>query len=278
MCQVLKVSRSGFYSWLKREPSRRTLYNRRIVDQLKQMHSDDKQCYYGSPRATAELRRQGYRVSRPRVARLMKAHRLRARRRRSYKRTTQSNHHLPVATHWLNRHFSPDQLNQVWAGDITYIRTMEGWMYLTVVMDLADRQVIGWSTSEGMHATNTSIAAWRQAIAARGIIGPVLFHSDRGVQYSCHDFITELASAGDVSQSMARKGNCWDNAVVESFFKTLKNEVNPAGIFASRVQARLAIFEYIECWYNRHRLHSSLGYRSPVEQEQWLRSQNLIAA
>lgn len=242
------------------------------------MQGNKNQRYYGSPRATAELRRQGYTVSRPRVARLMKAHGLRARRRRSYKRTTQSNHHLPVATHWLNRHFSPDQLNQVWAGDITYIRTMEGWMYLSVVMDLADRQVIGWAVSEAMNADQTSISAWRQAIAARGGDGPALFHSDQGVQYSCQDFVAELADAGNVCQSMARKGNCWDNAVVESFFKTLKTEIDADRVFTSRAQARLAVFDYIECWYNRHRLHSALEYRTPTEQEQWLRRQQQIAA
>ena len=277
MCGVLGVSRSGFYSWCRRPPGRRSQFNRGIVKRIKAMYKNSGLRSYGSPRITAQLKREGYAVSRPRVARLMKAHGLRARRRPSSTRTTYSNHRWPVAPNLLGRCFTTEALNRIWVGDITYIRTMEGWLYLTAVMDLADRQIIGWSLSAGMSAGQTTIPAWQMARNNRGMATPGIFHSDQGVQYACRAYTSRLRTAG-TRQSMARRGDCWDNAVIESFFKTLKAELGGQRLFRSRDQARLAVFEFIECWYNRRRLHSALGYQSPAEREQSLRNRQHSAA
>lgn len=277
MCRAVGVSSSGYYSWLRRTPSRREQQGNKLLKRIKQVHDDSRQ-RYGSPRITAQLRREGFETCRPRVARIMRAHGIRARRRRSRMRTTHSNHSFPVAPNILERRFSADRLNQVWASDITYIRTLEGWLYLTTIMDLADRQILGWSMSTGMSAKETSIPAWQKAVARRPVEAPLLFHSDQGVQFACKAFVDQLQTTGLVRQSMARRGDCWDNAVIESFYKTLKYELAYEHVFPSRRKARLAIFEYIETWYNRWRLHSSLGYCSPIEAEQKLLSQQLVAA
>lgn len=226
---------------------------------------------YGAPRITQELLRRGWHVSRPRVARLMKAMGIASQLRKKWVRTTDSGHSYPVAGNLLDRRFAPGELNQVWVSDITYLPSQEGWLYLTTVMDLADRQIIGWALSRTLKADQTSIEAFRQAQAKRPSDPGMLFHSDRGIQYACADF-TKLLGKYQLTQSMSRKGNCWDNAPAESFFKTLKAELIPqVGIFDTYQQARAAIFEYIESWYNRKRLHSSLGYKTPVEAEQELK-------
>jgi transposase InsO family protein len=189
--------------------------------------------------------------------------------------TTDSNHNYPVAENLLNRDFSPSIIGKAWVSDITYIKTLEGWLYLTVILDLADRKVIGWALSQTMKACDTVIAAWKMAIKNRAIITELIFHSDRGVQYACHEFRDILKACPMVVQSMSRKANCWDNAVAESFFKTLKSElvnhIPPKTIAATKIE----VFEFLEIWrpplrYNRKRIHASLGYLTPVEYEQKL--------
>ena len=226
---------------------------------------------YGSPRIHQELLKRGWKVSRQRVARLMTKMGIASRLRRKWVKTTDSSHSYPVAANLLGRRFYPEQLNQVWVSDITYLPSGQGWLYLTTVMDLADRKVLGWSLSTTMSAAQTSIAAFKQAQARRLAREGLIFHSDRGIQYACGEF-TQLLKKHRIIQSMSRKGNCWDNAPAESFFKTLKAElVASIGAFRDYAHAREAIFQYIEVWYNRKRLHSSLGYKTPVEAEQELK-------
>jgi transposase InsO family protein len=178
--------------------------------------------------------------------------------------TTDSNHSYPVADNHLNRDFSPSSPGKAWVSDLSYIHTREGWLYLTVVMDLYDRKIIGWSLSESMKAVDTSIPAWKMAVKNRAIESNLLFHSDRGVQYACQGFTDELKAYPHILQSMSRKGNCWDNAVAESFFKTLKSEMVNQQEFQTRAMAKQALFEYIEIWYNRQRRHSALKNLSPL--------------
>lgn len=234
-------------------------------------------CRYGSPRIAVDLREQGITVSRPRVARLMRKHGIRSIIRRKYRvQTTDSIHGYAIEENYLNRDFSATRLAEKWVSDLTYIRTQEGWLYLTAVLDLADRKVVGWALSETMEAEVTSVAAWRMAVRNRPITQPLLFHSDRGVQYACQQFRKQLKGM-PVLQSMSRKGNCWDNAVAESFFKTMKTELIYHRKFATRKDARLAVFEFIEGWYNRKGRHSALGYRTPCHLEN-LYLENSIAA
>jgi putative transposase len=183
--------------------------------------------------------------------------------------TTDSKHIYAPAPNILGRDFYAEHTGKKWVSDLTYIRTREGWLYLTTIMDLADRKIVGWALSETMEAEQTTIAAWQMAIKNRPITPKLIFHSDRGVQYACNEFRRELMRFS-VEQSMSRKGNCWDNAVAESFFKTMKTEMVYHENFITRVQAKLAIFEYIEVWYNRKRRHSTLGYLTPQEFEQLL--------
>lgn len=264
MCKVLKVSRSGYYHWLEEKPSKRNLDNERICRKIRQIHSASREIY-GSPRITNELRKEGIRISRPRVARLMRSEGIRSKIRRKFVATTDSKHHYPVVANLLERNFQADQPGRVWVSDITYIPTAEGWLYLTVVMDLADRAIIGWSHSKSLRAIPTSMAAFRMAVNNRPLTGALIFHSDRGIQYACTEFQDLLKAYPGVQRSMSRKGDCWDNAVAESFFKTLKVELVYGRKFYSRSQATLALFEYIEIWYNRKRQHSKLGYLSPEE-------------
>ena len=208
-------------------------------------------------------------ASRNRVARLMHKEAIRSIMYKKYRvQTTDSAHDYPVAKNLLNREFTAEKPGQKWVSDITYIPTDEGWLYLTTVLDLADRKVIGWALSDSLKAVDTSVAAWRMALKNRAIQGQLLFHSDRGVQYACTEFQTQLKGL-PVIQSMSRKGNCWDNAVAESFFKTFKSELVNHVKFKTRAEARLATFEYIEVWYNRRRRHSSLHYQTPAQQESY---------
>lgn len=267
MCKVLKVSRSGYYQWLGRKPSTRAEENGMILDRIKQIYRASKG-RYGSPKISKELNHQGIKVSRPRVARLMRSAHLRSIIKKKYRVTTDSRHNYPIAENYLNRNFQVQRKTQVWVSDITYIRTDQGWLYLTIIIDLYDRKVIGWALSCSLTAKDTTIAAWNMAILNRPIYDQLLFHSDRGVQYACNEFRNVLASFKQVTQSMSRKGDCWDNAVAESFFKIIKSEMVNHYRFQSRAHARLEIFEFIEIWYNRKRRHSSLGYLTPVEFEQ----------
>ncbi len=266
MCKVLKVSTSGYYYWLKYPVSLRAKKQKDLLVEIKKIYDDSKRCY-GSPRITAELKSIGIFSSRPRVARLMRKANIRSVIRKSYRvQTTDSAHTYAVAENLLNRDFSADRIGQKWVSDLTYIQTDEGWLYLTTVIDLADRKVIGWATSETMNAGQTSVAAWQMAIKNRTVTNKLIFHSDRGIQYACEEFRNQLKGF-PVSQSMSRKGNCWDNAVAESFFKSIKTEMVYQMCFKTRAQAKLAIFEYIEIWYNKKRRHSALGYLTPTEFE-----------
>lgn len=276
MCSVLRVKKSTYYWWLKRIPSNRELENKSITDKIITIHNESKQSY-GSPRITRVLNNQCVKISRHRVARLMQQAEIRSKIKRKFKVTTDSNHSFPIAQNILNRNFKPAMPGTAWVSDITYVRTKEGWLYLTTIIDLADRKVIGWSLSEDMKASSTSIAALEMAIDNRPIDSKLIFHSDRGIQYACSEFKNYLDLNENIVQSMSRKGNCWDNAVAESFFKTLKVELIYQEKFITIQQAKTTIFQYIEIWYNRKRIHSSLGYRTPVEMEKYLQQKKLVA-
>ena len=268
MCKVLKVSSSGYYYWRKHPVGVRQLKQRQLLTDIRQVHTQS-QSRYGSPRIADELRERGVKVSRNRVARLMHQAAIRSIMYKKYRvQTTDSAHDYPVAKNLLNREFTAEKPGQKWVSDITYIPTGEGWLYLTTVLDLADRKVVGWALSDTLKAVDTSVAAWRMALKNRAISGQLLFHSDRGVQYACSEFRDQLKGL-PVVQSMSRKGNCWDNAVAESFFKTFKSELVNHVVFQTRSEARLATFEYIEVWYNRRRKHSSLNYQTPAQQESY---------
>ncbi|RME58538.1 IS3 family transposase, partial [Candidatus Parcubacteria bacterium] len=223
MCQVLGVARSGYYRWLHRQPGRWERENMLIIEEIKQLYSHRHYRCYGSPRITALLRAKGYHCSRPRVARLMRANGLRSSIKPRYRVTTNSKHEEKVSPNLLNQDFNVSAANRVWVSDITYIWTAQGWTYLTIVMDLYNREIIGWSLSKSLESRSTSIKALLRALQKRGARNGLIFHSDRGVQYSCGDF-RELLKRHCIRQSMSGKGNCYDNAVAESFFHTLKTE------------------------------------------------------
>ncbi len=258
MCKVLNVSKSGFYNARNYIPSKRDSENRSILSEIMRIHEQSK-ASYGSPRITVELNIKGFKVSRPRVARIMKMSGIKAVHAKKFVITTDSEHKYPVVENKLDRNFSTENKAQAWVSDITYIRTLKGWLYLTIILDLFDRKVIGWSLSADMTAENTSIATWKMAVKNRPPSEKLIFHSDRGIQYACHNFTNLLDSYKCVERSMSRKGNCWDNAVAESFFKTLKVEHVYRNRFIDKDQAALSVFEWIETWYNRNRRHSALG-------------------
>jgi putative transposase len=262
MCHQLGVSHSGYYAWAKRPESQRKKSDRELTVEVAAIHQESRGTY-GSPRVHAELRARGRRVSEKRIARLMQQEGLAARRRRPFARTTDSRHAHPVAPNVVIRDFQPPGPNCTWAGDITYVWTSEGWLYLAVVLDLFSRRVVGWSMSERIDR-QLALAALDMALAGRA--APALRHSDRGSQYASEDYRERLAECG-ITCSMSRKGNCWDNAVVESFFSSLKMELVHTRSFRTRGEAKLALFEYIEVFYNRRRRHSSLGHVSPAEYE-----------
>ena len=255
-------------------PSKRDGENRMLLAEIQRIHKESK-ASYGSPRMTEELRKRGFNVSRPRVARLMKENGIKAVHAKKFVVTTNSKHKYPVAENKLNRNFTAENSGQVWVSDITYIRTGKGWLYLTIVLDVFDRKVVGWALSSDMRAENTSVAAWRMAVKNRPPSSALIFHSDRGVQYACHVFANLLASYKCVERSMSRKGNCWDNAVAESFFKTIKTELVYRTRYFDREQAAISIFEWIETWYNRNRRHSALGNLTINEFEQLMKLRNV---
>ena len=268
MSKVFGVSPSGYYRWRSRPPSTRALQNRHLKLAIRSLWKASGY-KYGAPRIYHALRKKGVGVSLPRVARLMAQMGIRSQLRKKWVRTTHSGHSYAVAPNRLNRQFNPTRLNQTWVSDITYLPSKQGWLYLTTVMDLADRQIVGWALSRQLSATHTSLAAFQQALARRSPEPGMLFHSDRGVQYACKEFTDHLAGRG-ILQSMSRKGNCWDNAPAESFFKTLKSELPISQPFESYTHARATLFEFIEIWYNRKRLHSALDYQTPFEKQQQL--------
>jgi transposase InsO family protein len=237
-----------------------------LTEQIRAVYLQSKRSY-GSPRIAHQLRAQGIAVSRPRVARLMQLANLRSKMRKKYVITTDSKHAYPVVENTLNRNFNPATIGKAWVSDITYIRTAQGWLYLTVILDLGDRKVIGWSLSQSLRAIATTVPAWKMAVQNRPVTGELIFHSDRGVQYACTEFAQLLSANKLVIRSMSRKGNCWDNAVAESFFKNLKAEWTNDENYCTIQQAAVSVFEYIETWYNTQRIHSSLSYHTPTEYE-----------
>lgn len=266
MCKVFQVTKSSYYRWIKEGPSHRWKEDERLLVEIMDIFEQSKQSY-GSPRMTKELKARGWTVGKNKVAGMMRAAGLRAKRRKKYKVTTDSRHNYPVAPNLLDQEFNVSRPGKIWVSDITYVRTRNGWMYLTVIIDLYDRKVIGWSMSEGLSAAETIIPAWIMATWNRPITQELIFHSDRGIQYACQEFTKILRANKLVIQSMSRKGNCWDNAVAESFFKTIKVEWIYGHNFKNREQAQLSIFEWIESWYNRRRRHSALGYQTIEEFE-----------
>jgi putative transposase len=266
MAKVLRVSRGGYYAWRKRQPSQRAQEDEKFVEEIRDIQEKVAKYRYGSPRITRELNRRGHSAGHNRVARLMRANGLNARPRKKFRVTTISGHKHEAAANVVNREFRPKRRNLVWASDATYIATAEGWLYLFVIIDLYSRRVVGWAMSKSLGQATLLRAFW-MAVARRGAPEGLIFHSDRGVQYASTRFRNVLRKARFI-QSMSRKGNCWDNACVESFFKSLKSELIGTTIYESREAAMKAVFEYIEAFYNRTRLHSTLGYRSPAEYEE----------
>lgn len=278
MCRLLQVSTSGYYAWRRRPfafPSASHEADEKLLSEIKTIHVESKR-RYGSPRVHKQLRQRGIRCGQKRVARLMREHGLRARRHRRFKATTDSRHTLPVAENVLERQFKAEVPDARWAADITYIWTQQGWLYLAVVMDLFSRRIVGWSMQETMER-RLVLSALEMALGTRRPPPGLLHHSDRGSQYASGDYQDRLRQAG-CACSMSRKGNCWDNAPVESFFSTLKMELVHERRYETRQQARAEIFEFIEVWYNRQRLHSSLGYLSPADYEAQMAAQNLSIA
>ena len=276
MCKVLQVSRSGFYAWLKINPSKRAVTNRNLTEQIRIIFQESR-FTYGSPRITQELKSRNMAVSRPRVARLMQKANIRSVVKKKFRVTTLSDHSYKICENKLNRNFLVTEKGKVWVSDITYVKTAQGWLYLTVIIDLADRKVIGWALGSSLKVKDTVVPAWLMAVNHRPIIGELLFHSDRSIHYACDEFKNLLDSHKSVVRSMSRKGNCWDNAVAESFFKTLKAEWIYQHKYVTVQQAALSIFDYIETWYNTKRKHSALGYKSPKEFGECLNNQLLVA-
>ena len=260
VCRCLAVSPAGFYAWQRRRPSDRDTADRRLAVDIAAAHTASRRTY-GSPRIHQELRAHGHRVARKRVARLMREQGLQGRRRCRRPRTTDSRHPFPIAENVLNRAFDVATPNTVWAGDITYLATREGWVYLAVLIDLWSRRVVGYAMSEEL-TRGVVLEALRQALIRRPTRSALTHHSDQGSQYASDDYRALLGAEGIVC-SMSRRGNCWDNAVVESFFGTLKTELT-AITWSTRAVAVAAVTDYIDVFYNRRRRHSSLGYISPV--------------
>ena len=274
LCEALSVSVNGYRAWKRGgTPVRRRLTDTQLLTVIRTVHAEVKGAY-GSPRMTREIRDRGYPASKPRVERLMRENGIRARHKRRYKVTTDSKHKLPVAPNLLNREFTPAEPNQVFSADITYIWTDEGWLYLAVVLDLFNREVVGWSIKPRMTTdlvTDALTMAWFRRRPAPG----ALFHSDRGSQYASHEFQCKLAAYG-MRGSMSRKGNCWDNAPTESFFNSLKNERVHSTRYRTHQDAKADLFGYIEVFYNRSRRHSSLGLISPKQfLQNWIKAQRI---
>jgi putative transposase len=266
MCRCLEVSPSGYYASRRSKPSNRVLENAALTKEIEKVHKESRQTY-GSPRVHAELRANGHKVGRNRIARLMAEKGLVGRRKPRFRKTTDSNHNDPIAPNVLNRDFETDAPDKAWVADITYIWTCQGWMYLAVIIDLFSRRVVGWSMAEHMR-TELVLNALHAALGSRvPDLSGLVFHSDRGSQYASGDYRAALERA-DITCSMSRRANCWDNAVAESFFSTLKTELVYNVIFMTRASAKTAIAEWIEVFYNRKRRHSTIGYATPAEYEE----------
>ncbi len=264
LCHVLEISRSGFYAWLSRPVSDREESNQQLLLKIRESHERSRETY-GYRRIYYDLHAELKTLGKNRVLRLMRHYGIRAKTKRKFKMTTDSNHSKPISDNKLNREFTANKPNQRWVSDITYIPTMEGWLYLSVIMDLFSRKIIGWSMDSKMKEDIT-LNALRMALFKRKISGGVLLHSDRGSQYAANEY-QGLLKNNEIECSMSRKGNCWDNAVVESFFHTLKVECTHHESFKTREEAKRVIFEYIEVFYNRQRRHSTINYNTPAQYE-----------
>lgn len=264
MCRVLRVSRSGYYGWRNRGPSGRTLRHQRLLPEIRRVFVDSRQTY-GSPRVFKALRGEGQGCGKHQVERLMRQHGITPRRRRKFKKTTDSDHNYPVASNLVERIFEAESLNRLWTSDITYIWTSEGWLYLAVVLDVCSRRIVGWGMSHRLQ-DDLVMAALEQAFGRRRVETGLIFHSDQGSQFA-GNACQKLLDDHRVRPSMSRKGDCYDNAITESFFGTLKTELVYQEKFQTREEARLKIFDYIEIFYNRQRLHSSINYKTPVHFE-----------
>jgi putative transposase len=264
LCRCLAVSRSGYYAWRTRAPSARGKQDAQLRVEIAASHSASRRTY-GSPRILRDLREDGHRISRKRVARLMRELGLEGRRKRRFRHTTDSQHGFPVAPNVLMRDFDVDAPNTAWITDITYLATLEGWLYLAVILDLFSRRVVGYAMSERIDRALV-LEALHKALLQRPGVRDLLHHSDRGSQYASHDYRGALDQAG-ITCSMSRRGDCWDNAVAESFFATLKMELIYELPLQTRSATRNAVADYIDSFYNVRRRHSSLDYRSPLEFE-----------
>jgi putative transposase len=265
MCDVMGVSPAGYYAWRNRPESPRKVANRALLAEIRRLHLAHRG-RYGVPRIHVALRDLGHRTSRGRVERLMRHHGIRARAPRRFRVcTTDSRHDLPIAPNRLDQNFAAERPNQVWLADVTYVPTSEGWLYLAVVLDLFSRKIVGWAMRDHMRAELT-IAALTMAIQRQKPPPGLIHHSDRGSQYAAADYRKVLGAAGMI-QSMSRKGNCWDNAPMESCLGTIKTELVHEARYPTRDAARQDLFAYIEGYYNRQRLHSALGYITPEQAE-----------
>ena len=272
MCGLLGVSPSGFYASLSRLPSRRACANQRLKLEIRALHAETKR-RYGAPKIHHELEEKGICCGHNRVARLMREDGLRSKRSLAFRVTTNSDHQKMVARNYLSRRFdiaAQSELDRTWVGDITYLSTREGWVYLAVILDLASRRVVGWCADKRIDQGLT-LRALQMALEQRKPEGGLMHHTDRGVQYASDAYQSALAEHG-ITCSMSRRGDCWDNAVAESFFATLKTELAHDAHWETRESARRDLFEYIEVWYNRKRRHASLGYLSPAQYEATLHS------
>ncbi len=258
---MLEVSRAGYYKWIHRDTSEREKKRTSLLNRIVEIFEESRQTY-GCPRIHAKLRQEGFHCNYKQVERLMKEHEVTPRRKRKFKSTTDSRHNLPISQNLLGREFGAKEPDEVWVSDITYIETQEGWLYLAVFIDLFSRMVVGWSMSAQMTA-GLVVSAFEMGKAKRGK-APILVHSDQGSQYASLDF-RHILRSDSCLQSMSRKGNCWDNAVSESFFGSLKSELVYRHTFKTRKEAELMLFDFIEIFYNNQRIHSALGYLTPSQ-------------
>lgn len=264
MAKIFQVSRAGYYKFLRKNPSKRKLENQRLIKEIRKIYEESRRTY-GSPRIHGELKKAGESCSKKRIARLMRQEKIQPKMRKHWKRTTKTNPKREAAPNHLNQNFSVDASNVVWVADITYVETQEGWLYVAIVLDLFSRKVVGLSMGESLE-TKLIVQALKQAVCHRESKGGLIHHSDRGCQYTSQEF-EKLTQEHNIKLSMSAKGYCYDNAVAESFFHTLKTEHTNHCNFKTRKEGIISIFEYVEVFYNRRRSHSYLGYCSPEEYE-----------